>query len=114
VFRRQSNRRRENGRASKFRARKDAGPVGRTDARAQCVGVVRAAASVERRTLPASSRSGSVMEAARKQGRSGGRPPALDGQQKAIARKMKGAGVSMTAIAQTLGGARSTLYRTLD
>ncbi|AWK76687.1 hypothetical protein CBI38_33250 (plasmid) [Rhodococcus oxybenzonivorans] len=27
---------------------------------------------------------------------------------------MKGAGVSMTAIAQTLGVARSTLYRTLD
>ena len=54
------------------------------------------------------------LEAARKQGRSGGRPPALDGQQKAIARKMKGAGVSMTAIAHTLGVARSTLYRTLD
>ncbi|UDH01745.1 recombinase family protein [Rhodococcus opacus] len=54
------------------------------------------------------------LEAARKQGRHGGRPVALDAQKKSIARKMKGAGVSMTAIADTLGVARSTLYRTLD
>jgi predicted DNA-binding protein YlxM (UPF0122 family) len=40
----------------------------------------------------------------------------LDEKQKAILRKMKGAGVSMTAIADTLGVARSTLYpqRQLD
>ncbi|WP_254923139.1 helix-turn-helix domain-containing protein [Rhodococcus sp. OK302] len=38
----------------------------------------------------------------------------LDEKQKAIARKMKGAGVSMTAIADTLGVARSTLYRNVS
>ncbi|OYD61310.1 recombinase family protein [Rhodococcus sp. OK302] len=54
------------------------------------------------------------LEAARRQGRNGGRPPALDDKQKAIARKMKGAGVSMTAIAGTLGVARSTLYRNVS
>ena len=37
----------------------------------------------------------------------------LDDKQKAIARKMKGAGVSVTTIAETLGVARSTLYRNL-
>ncbi|MCJ0907391.1 recombinase family protein [Rhodococcus sp. ARC_M6] len=54
------------------------------------------------------------LEAAKKQGRTGGRPPVLDEKQKAIARKMKGAGVSMTAIADTLGVARSTLYRNVS
>ena len=52
-------------------------------------------------------------EAAKRQGRPGGRPPVLDDKQKAIARKMKGAGVSVTTIAETLGVARSTLYRNL-
>ena len=40
--------------------------------------------------------------------------PALDDKVKAIACKMKGTGVSTTAIADTLGVARSPLYRNVS
>jgi DNA invertase Pin-like site-specific DNA recombinase len=64
------------------------------------------------RTLIAE-RSAAAREAARARGRQTGRPPALDADQAALARRMHDAGESVATIRAVLKVGRSTLYRVL-
>ena len=70
-----------------------------------------AVAEFERETLLERTRDG--LEAARRQGRVGGRPPALNGEQRQAVHDLRAAGRSATQIAQTLSVSRSTIYRVL-
>ena len=51
------------------------------------------------------------LDAARRQGRTGGRPRALDADKIAIARALLASGIPVTKVAQQLGVSRSVLYR---
>ncbi|MFJ4741094.1 recombinase family protein [Streptomyces sp. NPDC088775] len=53
------------------------------------------------------------LDTAAANGNHGGRPPAVDGDQLAIALRRRDAGEPVTSIARRLGVGRSTLYRTL-
>ncbi|MGH3776508.1 MAG: helix-turn-helix domain-containing protein [Pseudonocardiaceae bacterium] len=59
-------------------------------------------------------RTNAGLAAARAAGRVGGRRPKLTERQTAQARKMHADGETVTAIADVLGVARSTVYRALD
>lgn len=56
-------------------------------------------------------RAAAAREAARVRGRQVGRPPALSPEQAALVRRERQAGVSITAIAASLGVSRATVYR---
>ncbi|GAA4859168.1 recombinase family protein [Kitasatospora terrestris] len=73
--------------------------------------VVGAMAEFERSLIKDRTRAG--LEAARAQGRTGGRPNVLDADKLAAARARRANGESVTAIAKALGVSRATLYRNL-
>ena len=70
-----------------------------------------AVAEFERETLIERTRDG--LEAARRQGRVGGRPPVLNTAQRQAVLDLRAAGRSATEIAATLNVSRSTVYRVL-
>ncbi|MFJ7773862.1 recombinase family protein [Streptomyces yangpuensis] len=74
--------------------------------------VVGAMAEFERSLIKYRTRAG--LDAARAQGRVGGRPAVMDADKLAAAKARKGKGESVTAIAKALGVSRSTLYRALS
>ncbi|MGW7584107.1 recombinase family protein [Kitasatospora sp. NPDC054768] len=73
--------------------------------------VVGAMAEFERSLIKDRTRAG--LDAAKAQGRIGGRPNALDADKLAAARARRAKGESVTAIARALGVSRATLYRHL-
>ncbi|WP_327285523.1 MULTISPECIES: recombinase family protein [unclassified Streptomyces] len=74
--------------------------------------VVGAMAEFERSLIKDRTRAG--LDAARAQGRVGGRPAVMDADKLAAAKVRKAEGESVTAIAKALGVSRATLYRALD
>ncbi|MFB6690598.1 recombinase family protein [Streptomyces virginiae] len=74
--------------------------------------VVGAMAEFERSLIKDRTRAG--LDAARAQGRVGGRPAVMDADKLAAAKARKGKGESVTAIAKALGVSRATLYRALS
>ncbi|MFD7080308.1 recombinase family protein [Streptomyces sp. NPDC059918] len=74
--------------------------------------VVGAMAEFERSLIKERTRAG--LDAARAQGRVGGRPAVMDADKLAAAKARKGKGESVTAIAKALGVSRATLYRALS
>ncbi|MCX4781111.1 recombinase family protein [Streptomyces sp. NBC_01264] len=74
--------------------------------------VVGAMAEFERSLIKDRTRAG--LDAARAQGRVGGRPAVMDADKLAAAKARKAKGESVTAIAKALGVSRATLYRALD
>ncbi|MFD9357212.1 recombinase family protein [Streptomyces sp. NPDC060031] len=74
--------------------------------------VVGAMAEFERSLIKDRTRAG--LDAARAQGRVGGRPAVMDTDKLAVAKARKAKGESVTAIAKALGVSRATLYRALD
>ncbi|AXE22919.1 DNA invertase [Streptomyces globosus] len=73
--------------------------------------VVGAMAEFERSLIKERTRAG--LDAARAQGRTGGRPVVMDGDKLAAAKARRAKGESVTAIAKALGVSRATLYRAL-
>ncbi|WP_406182552.1 recombinase family protein [Streptomyces sp. NBC_01006] len=73
--------------------------------------VVGAMAEFERILIKDRTRAG--LDAARAQGRVGGRPAVMDADKLAAAKARKAKGESVTAIAKALGVSRATLYRAL-
>ncbi|MFF8770110.1 recombinase family protein [Kitasatospora sp. NPDC015120] len=73
--------------------------------------VVGAMAEFERSLIKDRTRAG--LEAARAQGRTGGRPNVLNADKLAAAHARRAKGESVTAIAKALGVSRATLYRAL-
>ncbi|MGW4384373.1 recombinase family protein [Kitasatospora sp. NPDC004531] len=73
--------------------------------------VVGAMAEFERSLIKDRTRAG--LDAAKAQGRTGGRPNVMDADKLAAARARKANGESVTAIAKALGVSRATLYRNL-
>ncbi|MFJ5232273.1 recombinase family protein [Kitasatospora sp. NPDC088391] len=73
--------------------------------------VVGTMAEFERSLIKDRTRAG--LDAAKAQGRTGGRPNALDADKLATARARQAKGESVTAIAKALGVSRATLYRHL-
>ncbi|MGW0731525.1 recombinase family protein [Streptomyces sp. NPDC002851] len=73
--------------------------------------VVGAMAEFERSLIKDRTRAG--LEAAKAQGRTGGRPAVMDADKLAAAKARKAKGESVTAIAKALGVSRATLYRAL-
>ncbi|WP_406085066.1 recombinase family protein [Streptomyces virginiae] len=74
--------------------------------------VVGAMAEFERSLIKDRTRAG--LDAARAQGRVGGRPAVMDSDKLAAAKARKAKGESVTAIAKALGVSRATLYRALS
>lgn len=74
--------------------------------------VVGAMAEFERSLIKDRTRAG--LDAARAQGRVGGRPAVMNADKLAAAKARKAKGESVTAIAKALGVSRATLYRALD
>ncbi|MGW6782490.1 recombinase family protein [Streptomyces sp. NPDC054987] len=74
--------------------------------------VVGAMAEFERSLIKDRTRAG--LDAARAQGRVGGRPAVMDVDKLASAKARKAQGESVTAIAKALGVSRATLYRALS
>ncbi|WP_405490325.1 recombinase family protein [Streptomyces sp. NBC_00096] len=74
--------------------------------------VVGAMAEFERSLIKDRTRAG--LDAARAQGRVGGRPAVMDADKLAAAKARKRKGESVTAIAKALGVSRATLYRALS
>ncbi|WP_327412715.1 recombinase family protein [Streptomyces sp. NBC_01233] len=74
--------------------------------------VVGAMAEFERSLIKDRTRAG--LDAARAQGRVGGRPAVMDADKLAAAKARKAQGESVTAIAKALKVSRATLYRALD
>lgn len=87
-------------------------PNGQTIADKMLFMVAAMAAEMERELIHERTMDG--LAAAAAQGRSGGRPPALDDDTLAIARARRARGESVTAIAAHLKIGRSTLYRALQ
>ena len=75
-------------------------------------GILMAIAEYEREL--ARERTAFKLEHARKSGRKFGRPAKLNGEQAALARRMKENGETAATICETLGIGRTTLYRYLD
>lgn len=75
------------------------------------MGVFGALAEYERTLIM--ERAAAAREAARARGKQTGRPPALNADQAALARRMRDAGESVATIRETLKVGRSTLYRLL-
>ncbi|MFI5543572.1 recombinase family protein [Streptomyces sp. NPDC051815] len=73
--------------------------------------VVGAMAEFERSLIKERTRAG--LDAARAQGRTGGRPVVMDADKLAAAKARRAKGESVTAIAKALGVSRATLYRAL-
>ncbi|WP_413808369.1 recombinase family protein [Streptomyces sp. OE57] len=73
--------------------------------------VVRAMAEFERSLIKDRTRAG--LEAAKAQGRTGGRPTVMDADKLAAAKARKAQGESVTVIAKALKVSRATLYRAL-
>lgn len=73
--------------------------------------VVGAMAEFERALIKDRTRAG--LDAARAQGRTGGRPTVMDADKLAAAKARQAKGESVTAIAKALGVSRATLYRAL-
>ncbi|MDW4911043.1 recombinase family protein [Streptomyces sp. ADMS] len=73
--------------------------------------VVGAMAEFERSLIKERTRAG--LEAAKVQGRTGGRPSVVDEDVLTVARARKAKGESVSAIAKALGVSRATLYRHL-
>ncbi|MFJ4963744.1 recombinase family protein [Streptomyces sp. NPDC088729] len=73
--------------------------------------VVGAMAEFERSLIRERTRAG--LDAARAQGRTGGRPAVMDADKLAAAKARKAKGESVKAIAKVLGVSRATLYRAL-
>jgi len=69
-------------------------------------------AELERDIIIERTRAG--LDAAKAQGRTGGRPRALNEDQAAIVRARRAKGESPTAIAKAIGCSRATVYRVLD
>ncbi|MEV6576599.1 helix-turn-helix domain-containing protein [Streptomyces sp. NPDC051582] len=69
-------------------------------------------AEFERSLIKDRTRSG--LDAARAQGRVGGRPSVMDADKLAAAKARKDKGESVRAIAKALGVSRATLYRALS
>ncbi|MFE1829397.1 recombinase family protein [Streptomyces yangpuensis] len=74
--------------------------------------VVGAMAEFERSLIKDRTRAG--LDAARAQGRTGGRPAVMDTDKLAAAKARRDKGESVTAIAKALGVSRATLYRALS
>ncbi len=74
--------------------------------------VVGAMAEFERSLIKERTQAG--LDAAKAQGRTGGRPTVINDDKLTIARARKAKGESVTAIAKTLGISRATLYRHLE
>ncbi|MER5357831.1 recombinase family protein [Streptomyces sp. NPDC002785] len=74
--------------------------------------VVGAMAEFERSLIKDRTRAG--LDAARAQGRMGGRPAVMDADKLAAAKARKAKGESVTVIAKALGVSRATLYRALS
>lgn len=74
--------------------------------------VVGAMAEFERSLIKERTRAG--LDAAKAQGRTGGRPTVVDEDVLTVARARKAKGESVSAIAKALGISRATLYRHLD
>ncbi|MER7463618.1 recombinase family protein [Streptomyces sp. NPDC097981] len=74
--------------------------------------VVGAMAEFERSLIKDRTRAG--LDAARAQGRVGGRPAVMDADKLAAAKARRAKGESVTAIAKALGVSRATLYRALN
>ncbi|MFE9795312.1 recombinase family protein [Streptomyces goshikiensis] len=74
--------------------------------------VVGAMAEFERSLIKDRTRAG--LDAARAQGRVGGRPPVMDADKLTAAKARRDQGESVTAIAKALKVSRATLYRALD
>jgi DNA invertase Pin-like site-specific DNA recombinase len=74
--------------------------------------VVGAMAEFERSLIKDRTRAG--LEAAKAQGRTGGRPTVIDADKLAAAKARRKNGESVTAIAKALGISRATLYRYLE
>ncbi|PVC88536.1 DNA invertase [Streptomyces sp. CS090A] len=73
--------------------------------------VVGAMAEFERSLIKERTRAG--LDAARAQGRTGGRPAVMDADRLAAAKARRAKGESVTAIAKGIGVSRATLYRAL-
>ncbi|MFI6471818.1 recombinase family protein [Streptomyces sp. NPDC050516] len=73
--------------------------------------VVGAMAEFERSLIKDRTRAG--LDAARAQGRTGGRPAVMDADKLAAAKARRAKGESVTAVAKALGVSRATLYRAL-
>lgn len=73
--------------------------------------VVGAMAEFERSLIQDRTRAG--LDAAKAQGRMGGRPVVMDAGKIAAAKARRAKGESVTAVAKTLGVSRATLYRAL-
>ncbi|WNI31332.1 recombinase family protein [Streptomyces sp. ITFR-6] len=73
--------------------------------------VVGAMAEFERNLIKDRTRAG--LDAARAQGRTGGRPVVMDADKLAAAKARRAKGESATAVAKALGVSRATLYRAL-
>ncbi|MHC0429529.1 recombinase family protein [Streptomyces sp. O3] len=74
--------------------------------------VVGAMAEFERDLIRDRTRAG--LDAARAQGRTGGRPTVMDADKLAAAQARRAKGESVTAVAKALGVSRATLYRALS
>ncbi|MGW1869667.1 recombinase family protein [Streptomyces mauvecolor] len=74
--------------------------------------VVGAMAEFERSLIKDRTRAG--LDAARAQGRTGGRPAVMDADKLAAAKARRAKGESVTAVATALGVSRATLYRALS
>ncbi|WP_330174739.1 recombinase family protein [Streptomyces sp. NBC_01498] len=73
--------------------------------------VVGAMAEFERSLIQERTRAG--LDAARAQGRTGGRPAVMDADKLAAAKARRAKGESVTAVAKAVGVSRATLYRAL-
>ncbi|MGW8846903.1 recombinase family protein [Streptomyces xiamenensis] len=73
--------------------------------------VVGAMAEFERSLIKDRTRAG--LEAAKAQGRTGGRPTVMDADKLAVAKARRAKGESVSAVAKALGVSRATLYRAL-
>ena len=74
--------------------------------------IIAAMAEFERSLIKDRTKAG--LEAAKAQGRTGGRPTVVTDDLLAVARARKGKGESISAIAKALGVSRATLYRHLS
>ncbi|MEU3047021.1 recombinase family protein [Streptomyces sp. NPDC006984] len=69
-------------------------------------------AELERDMIVERTRAG--LDAAKAQGRTGGRPPVMDADKLAAAKARRAKGESVTAVAKAVGVSRATLYRALS
>lgn len=74
--------------------------------------VVGAMAEFERGLIKERTRAG--LDAAKAQGRTGGRPAVMDADKLTVAKARRAKGESVTAVAKALGVSRATLYRALS